>query len=187
MDERLFVPRVEAAFEVHSPSTRALSRGTFDVLLTAVPRPGSSMAGRFAHVLPPEHQDALAATYDGAPDGFTAQLVFPPRRHHNENVTRTPLLPHVIELSGHQETDEATIPLADIAVTADRAASTSCSSPLADASTCASCTPWKAGRCPATGPVPRRCPLSSSRAGRGDRRWPWVGVGSLAPWPIGNE
>ncbi len=119
-DERLFVPRVEAAFEVHSPSTRALSSGTFDILLTAVPRPGSSMAGRFAHVLPPEHQDALAATYHGAPDALTAQLVFPPRRHRNENVTRTPrLLPHVIELSGHQETDETTIPLADIAVTAD--------------------------------------------------------------------
>lgn len=119
-DERLFVPRVEAAFEVHSPSTRALSSGTFDVLLTAVPRPGSSMAGRFAHVLPPEHQDALAATYHGAPDALTAQLVFPPRRHRNENVTRTPrLLPHVIELYGHQETDETTIPLADIAVTAD--------------------------------------------------------------------
>ncbi|MFJ8980453.1 lantibiotic dehydratase [Streptomyces sp. NPDC102282] len=119
-DERLFVPRVEAAFEVHSPSTRALSSGTFDLLLTAVPRPGSSMAGRFAHVLPPGHQDALAATYQGAPDGLTAQLVFPPRRHRNENVTRTPrLLPHVVELSGHQETDEATIPLADIAVTAD--------------------------------------------------------------------
>ncbi|MFJ2441075.1 lantibiotic dehydratase [Streptomyces sp. NPDC087658] len=119
-DERLFVPRVEAAFEVHSPSTRALSSGTFNILLTAVPRPGSSMAGRFAHVLPPEHQDALAATYHGAPDGLTAQLVFPPRRHRNENVTRTPrLLPHVIELSGHQETDETTIPLADIAVTAD--------------------------------------------------------------------
>ncbi|MGW2115357.1 lantibiotic dehydratase [Streptomyces zhihengii] len=119
-DERLFVPRVEVAFEVHSPSTQTLSNGIFDLLLTAVPRPGSSMAGRFAHFLPPEHQDALAATYDGAPDGITTQLVFPPRRRRNENVTRTPrLLPHVIELSGHQETDGATIPLADIAVTAD--------------------------------------------------------------------
>ncbi|GHE98132.1 hypothetical protein GCM10017776_13870 [Streptomyces griseoluteus] len=119
-DERLFVPRVEAAFEVHSPSTRALSNGTFNLLLTAAPRPGSSMAGRFAHILPPEHQDALAATYSGAPDGLTAQLVFPPRRHRNENVTRTPrLLPHIIELSGHQESHETTIRLADIAVTAD--------------------------------------------------------------------
>lgn len=119
-DARLFVPRVETAFEVHSPSTTALSCGSFDVLLTAAPRPGSSMAGRFAHVLPPEHQDALAATYHGAPDGLTAQLLFPPRRHRNENVTRTPrLLPHLIELSGHRKADETTIRLTDMAVSAD--------------------------------------------------------------------
>ncbi|MFG2406094.1 lantibiotic dehydratase [Streptomyces brevispora] len=119
-DERLFVPRVETAFEIHSPSTTALSRGSFDVLLAAAPRPGSSMAGRFAHILPPDQQDALAATYHGAPDVLTAQLVFPPRRRRNENVTRTPrLLPHVIELSGHREADETTIHLTDIAVTAD--------------------------------------------------------------------
>ncbi|MEU9737167.1 lantibiotic dehydratase [Streptomyces sp. NPDC048002] len=119
-DERLFVPRVEAAFEVHCPSTTALARGRFDVLITAVPRPGSSMAGRFAHLLPPEQQDALAATYLGTPDGLPAQLVFPPRRRRSENVTRTQqLLPNVIELSGHRVPDAATIPLADIAVTAD--------------------------------------------------------------------
>ncbi|GAA2268938.1 lantibiotic dehydratase [Streptomyces atrovirens] len=119
-DERLFVPRVEVAFEVHSPSTTDLARGAFDVLLTAVPRPGSSMAGRFAHVLPPEQQDALAAAYLGAPDALLTQLVFPPRRRRSENVTRTRwLLPNVIELSGHREAEEAVIPLADIAVTAD--------------------------------------------------------------------
>lgn len=119
-DDRLFAPRVEAAFEVHAPSTAALARGAFDVLLTSVPRPGSSMAGRFAHMLPPALQDALASTYHGAPGALPTQLVFPPRRRRNENVTRTPrLLPHVIELSGHQEADGMTIPLADIAVTAD--------------------------------------------------------------------
>ncbi|MEW1829038.1 lantibiotic dehydratase [Streptomyces sp. NPDC088196] len=119
-DERQFVPRVEVAFEVHAPGTTALARGAFDVLLTSVPRPGSSMAGRFAHVLPPLQQDALATTYRGSPGALPAQLVFPPRRRRNENVTRTPrLLPHVIELSGHQTADETTIPLTDIAVTAD--------------------------------------------------------------------
>ncbi|MCZ4603496.1 lantibiotic dehydratase [Streptomyces sp. Lzd4kr] len=119
-DERLFVPRVEAAFEVHAPSTTALARGYFDVLLTAVPRPGSSMAGRFAYVLPPEQQDALAATYHSAPGVLPTQLVFPPRRRRSENVTRTlRLLPNVIELSGHREPDETAIELADIAVTAD--------------------------------------------------------------------
>ncbi|MEV0186373.1 lantibiotic dehydratase [Streptomyces sp. NPDC050625] len=119
-DERLFVPRVEAAFEVHAHSTTTLARGSFDVLLTAVPRPGSSMAGRFAHLLPPEQQDALVATYPGSPDAVPTQLVFPPRRRRNENVTRTlQLLPNVIELSGHREADATTIQLADLAVTTD--------------------------------------------------------------------
>ncbi|MDH6221499.1 lantibiotic dehydratase [Streptomyces pseudovenezuelae] len=119
-DERLFVPRVEVAFEVHAPSTTALAQGSFDVQLTSVPRPGSSMAGRFAHVLPPEQQEGLGATYLGAPDVLSTQLVFPPRRRRNENVIRTPqLLPNIIELSGHREVDETTIQLCDIAVTAD--------------------------------------------------------------------
>ncbi|MFI8221350.1 lantibiotic dehydratase [Streptomyces sp. NPDC085932] len=119
-DDRLFVPRLETTFEVHAPSTTALTRGHFSVLLTSVPRPGSSMAGRFAHVLPPEQQDALAATYRSAPGTLAAQLVFPPRRRRNENVTRTPqLLPNVIELSGLRAADDTTIQLADIAVTAD--------------------------------------------------------------------
>lgn len=90
------------------------------MLLTAVPRPGSSMAGRFAHVLRPEEQAALAATYHGVPGALPTQLVFTPRRRRNENVTRTPrLLPNVLELSGHRGRDERAMQLADIAVTAD--------------------------------------------------------------------
>ncbi|MFP8887732.1 lantibiotic dehydratase [Streptomyces mangrovi] len=119
-DERMFVPRVEVAFEIHAPSTAALARGEFQLVLTGVPRPGSSMAGRFSSVLPPDQQDALAATYRGTADAITAQLSFVPRRRRNENVTRTPqLLPHVIELSGHRGADDQAIALADIAVTAD--------------------------------------------------------------------
>ncbi len=116
------------------------------------------MAGRFAHALPPEHQDALAATNLGAPNSLTAQLVFPPRRHRNENVTRTlRLLPHVIELSGHQETDATTIRSPTSPSPSTRAASTSYNSPPADASTSGSCTPWKAAR------RPRRSPDSSPK------------------------
>lgn len=119
-DERMLVPRVEAAFEVHAPSTTALTRGSFEVLLTAAPRPGSSMAGRFAHVLPHDQQDLLAAGFHNSSDVLTAQLAFPPRRRRNENVTRTArLLPYVIELSGHQETDDRAIKLSDLAVTSD--------------------------------------------------------------------
>lgn len=118
--EPRFVPRVETAFEIHAPSTTALTRGAFEVAITAVPRPGSSMAYRFAHLLTPSQQEALANGYRTDPAALTAQLSFPPRKRRNENVTRTPrLLPHVIAVGEYPTADGQMIDLDDIAVTAD--------------------------------------------------------------------
>ncbi len=115
-----FVPRVETAFEIHAPTVADLARGAFEIVLTAVPRPGSSMAGRFAHLLDPADQDALAVGYRTDPDALTAQLSFAPRKRRNENVVRTPrLLDHVIALGEHTPAAAGTISLDDIAVTAD--------------------------------------------------------------------
>ncbi|MGW0827746.1 lantibiotic dehydratase [Streptomyces sp. NPDC002845] len=119
-EEPLFVPRTEVAFEIRASSCDALARGAFRLMLTGVPRPGSSMAGRFAHLLPSEQQDALAGSYRTRPDAITAQLSFVPRRRRNENVARTArLLPHVIALAEHSGADDRVLELADIAVTAD--------------------------------------------------------------------
>lgn len=118
--EPRFANRIETAFEIHAPSTAALDRGGFRIVLTSAPRPGSSMAGRFAHLLPPDECKGLAAGYLTDPGAITAQLSFPPRKRRNENVIRTPrLLPHIITLGEHHPADDQTIPLADIAVTAD--------------------------------------------------------------------
>ncbi|MFJ5608206.1 lantibiotic dehydratase [Streptomyces sp. NPDC093221] len=115
-----FVPRVETAFEIHTPSATDLARGSFEIALTATPRPGSSMAGRFAHLMDPDDQRALATGYCTDPDALTAQLSFPPRKRRNENVTRTPrLLSHIIAVGENPSTDSETIGLDDIAVTAD--------------------------------------------------------------------
>lgn len=79
-EDPMFVPRAEVAFEIRAPSSDALARGTFSLALTGLPRPGSSMAGRFAHLLPPEQQELLSRTYRTAePDTITAQLSFLPR------------------------------------------------------------------------------------------------------------
>ncbi|MFC4035057.1 lantibiotic dehydratase [Streptomyces polygonati] len=115
-----FVPRVETAFEIHPLSVTDLARGAFEIVLTAVPRPGSSMAGRFAHLLDPHEQEALATGYRTDPDALTAQLSFAPRKRRNENVTRTPrLLSHVITVGENPAACGETIRLDDIAVTAD--------------------------------------------------------------------
>jgi hypothetical protein len=63
----------------------------------------------------------LAQTYTPACEhAVPAQLSFPPRREHNENITRVPgLLPQVISLGEHRDADETVIGLDDLAVTAD--------------------------------------------------------------------
>lgn len=121
VQDPLFVPRVEVAFEIHAASCEALARGAFQLVLTGVPRPGSSMAGRFVHLVPPDQQEAWARTYrTTGSDAITGQLSFVPRRRRNENVARTPrLLSHVIGLSEHRAVGDDVIPLTDIAVTAD--------------------------------------------------------------------
>ncbi|WP_367138431.1 MULTISPECIES: lantibiotic dehydratase [Streptomyces] len=114
-------PRAEVSFEIHADSMDAMARGSFRLLVTGTPRPGSSMAGRFAHLLSVRDRAQLADTYQaGAPDVVAAQLSFAPRRRRNENVARTvQLLPHVIPLSEHRTSAEGLIPLADLAATVD--------------------------------------------------------------------
>ncbi|WP_326595940.1 lantibiotic dehydratase [Streptomyces sp. NBC_01803] len=119
--EPLPVPRAEVAAEIHAPSLDALARGAFRLVIAGTPRPGSSMAGRFAHLLPAQEQARLAETYRAAdPEATAAQLSFAPRRRRSENIARTPqLLPHVIALAEHRAPHPGDIPLADLAVIAD--------------------------------------------------------------------
>ncbi|MQS36157.1 lantibiotic dehydratase [Streptomyces katsurahamanus] len=115
------VPRIEVAVEIRAATPAALARGSYQLAVTGTPRPGSSMAGRFAHLLPSQDQARLAAAYRAAsPDALATQLSFVPRRRRNENIARAmQLLPHVISLSEHQPRDEAVIEPADLAVMAD--------------------------------------------------------------------
>lgn len=122
--EMLPPPRIELAFQLHAPTADAVARGGFRLVVTAAPRPSSSMAGRFADLLPDDEQgrlaDAYAALGTDNPDTVAVQLSFPPRRRHSENVVRTPqLLPQVISLSEHRNSCGDLIPLDDLAVSAD--------------------------------------------------------------------
>ncbi|MVZ99056.1 lantibiotic dehydratase [Actinomadura sp. LD22] len=120
-DDIIPVPRAELAVEIHARSVEALTRGSFRLVVTGTPRPGSSMAGRFAHLLPQADRSDLEATYRaGVPEAISAQLSFAPRRRRNENISRTPqLLPYVIVLSEHRADRACVIGLDDLAVTAD--------------------------------------------------------------------
>ncbi|MGW3955376.1 lantibiotic dehydratase [Streptomyces sp. NPDC004752] len=115
------LPRAEIAVEIHAPTLEAVQCGGYRLLVTGAPRPGSSMLGRFAHLLPPSAQTALTDSYATAgPGAVAAQLSFPPRRRRNENIARTvQVLPFTIPLGQHHESGPGVIPLDDLAVTAD--------------------------------------------------------------------
>lgn len=137
--EMMLPPRAELAFQLHARSPAAVARGEFRIVVTAAPRSVSSMAGRFADLLPASIQLALAATFAPTiaedPHVVAAQLSFPARRHHSENVTRTPqLLATTISIAEHRNPTRPVIPaeglaeavdggavigLGDLAVTAD--------------------------------------------------------------------
>ncbi|MFE7608100.1 lantibiotic dehydratase [Streptomyces celluloflavus] len=124
LSEMLPPPRAELAFQIHAASRQAIGDGAFRLLVTATPRPGSSMAGRFTDLLPEADRKSLSDTYAALstddPEAIAAQLSFFPRRRRSENVVRTPqLLPHTISLSEHRDPHPDLIQVRDLAVTAD--------------------------------------------------------------------
>ncbi|MFA1546167.1 lantibiotic dehydratase [Actinomadura chokoriensis] len=115
-------PRSEIAVEVCAASLEALNRGRFLLRVTGTPRPGSSMIGRHAHLLPRDSRDLLAQSFAASgPDTVAAQLTFPPQSRRNENIARTQqILPTVISLGEHRACGGDQLPLTDLAVTADK-------------------------------------------------------------------
>src|SRR6266498_487195 len=117
-------PRVELAFQVCAASLDDLNGGRFRLVVTGVPRPASSMAGRFTDLFPAAERNRWADTYDAATDEgadtVAVQLSFPPRQRRDENVTRTgQLLPRVVSLAEHRGPRHEVIEVDDLAVSAD--------------------------------------------------------------------
>ena len=116
--------RIELGVTVRAGSLAAINAGEFELSVVAAPRPATSMAGRFAHLLTASERERLAGTYRVAEDdAVTVQLSFPPRLRHNENVVRVaPLVSDVLPLGEHPAGPaDHVIGPDDLAVTADAA------------------------------------------------------------------
>lgn len=118
-NEVIVPERVEVGVAVQAASPEALDAGNFRLRIVATPTVPTSMAGRFTHLLHESDRAQLTASYTtGNSDALVVQLSFPPRRPHNDNVTRVPpLLPTVLALAEHPTGNP--ISLDDLAVTAD--------------------------------------------------------------------
>lgn len=115
-------PRAELGFAVHAATTEALDVGDFELRVAAAPRTPTSMAGRFAYLLDPPERAQVAKSFTadqrGPGEALAVQISFPPRRTHNQNVTRVgTFLPDVLSLSEHP--DGPAIDVDDLAVTVD--------------------------------------------------------------------
>ncbi len=111
--------RVEVCVEIHAATLNDLDRGRFHLAVTGAPRPASSMAGRFTHLLNDTERAQWASSFTG-PGSTPVQLSFAPRRRRDDMLVRcAQLLPHVLALGEHQPTEGAVIDLADVAVTID--------------------------------------------------------------------
>ncbi|MCD0449052.1 lantibiotic dehydratase [Actinocorallia sp. API 0066] len=114
--------RVEIAFALHAADTAAIDSGDFRLRITGAARVPTSMTGRFVHLLDEADQARFAKGFpDATGEALSVQLVFPPRRPRNENVTRTPaFLPDLVTLADHPgATEGEVISVEDLAVTAD--------------------------------------------------------------------
>ncbi|HEU5023607.1 MAG TPA: lantibiotic dehydratase [Spirillospora sp.] len=126
--EVVLPPHVELGVALHAVSAEAIGRGDFELQVIAAPRAHTSMIGRFAYLLDEGDRAGFARTYvlDGG-DAVVAQLSFPPRRPHNDNVVRVPPLTGlaVLSLVEQPSADEPcassrdAVALDDLAVTAD--------------------------------------------------------------------
>jgi thiopeptide-type bacteriocin biosynthesis protein len=86
-------PRIELGVALYAASPEVINRGGFELQVAAAPRAHTSMIGRFAYLLDETDCARLARTYEGGDeDVVVAQLSFPPRRPHNDNVVR--VAPH---------------------------------------------------------------------------------------------
>jgi thiopeptide-type bacteriocin biosynthesis protein len=115
-------PHLEMCAEIWCPSLAALTRGAFQLVVSGVSRTGVALSGRFLELLPSGERQHRIDQYGKLPtlvdEAVPAQLSFPPRHPHLENITRTPrLLPDLIPLAEHRTDDGLRI--GDLAVTAD--------------------------------------------------------------------
>ncbi|MFW5421056.1 lantibiotic dehydratase [Nocardiopsis sp. CNT-189] len=117
--EAVWPDRVELSAAVHVGSLQALQGGDFLLEVTGVPRPASSMAGRFLHLLEGPARTRWAGSYQSEDGALSAQVSFVPRRRANSDITRTlSVLPFEVALSHHGGGDGVLTPR-ELCVVAD--------------------------------------------------------------------
>ncbi|MDG4834107.1 lantibiotic dehydratase [Solwaraspora sp. WMMD1047] len=124
-DEYLVSPHVDVCAEVRAISLKALDEGRFTVALTGIGRSAMATGGRFLDVLTDAERERMCGEFARLPvaveRAMPAQLSFPPRNLHAQNVLRSrQVLPWLVSLAEHRPVAEDVISLDDLGVAAGR-------------------------------------------------------------------
>lgn len=118
------LPHIDLRFRLHAETRTAVEDGDFRLVVTGVAPAAGATAGRFLDLLDASDRARMIAAYTGLPTlergAVRVQVSSPPLHARTENVSRAPALwPQVIPLAEHHGHAGETLPLADLAVTAD--------------------------------------------------------------------
>nr|WP_311132301.1 lantibiotic dehydratase [Nonomuraea gerenzanensis]SBO94266.1 Lanthionine biosynthesis protein LanB [Nonomuraea gerenzanensis] len=117
------VPHTELRFALHAPTLTAIDRGEFTLAVLSAARQAGTTAGRFLHLLEPTDRDRLTGTLAALPTlhpgAMLAQVSCPPLSARAANLARSPAITTVVPLGEHQPHSSQTLPLEDLAVSAD--------------------------------------------------------------------
>lgn len=118
------LPHIDLRFRLQAETRTAVEDGDFRLAVTGVAPAAGATAGRFLDLLDADDRARMTAAYNGLPTlergAVRVQVSSPPLRTRTENVSRAPALwPQVIPLAEHHAQAGETLPLDDLAVTAD--------------------------------------------------------------------
>ncbi|MGH3899488.1 MAG: lantibiotic dehydratase [Pseudonocardiaceae bacterium] len=116
-------PHAELRLRLHAPTTDALDRGKFTLVVLSVARQAGTTTGRFLHLFESEDRDRMVHAFTGlptlVPGSLLAQVSCPPLAPRIGNLARTPAVFPRISLGEHRPDADAQILLDDLAVSGD--------------------------------------------------------------------
>ncbi|MGH3935708.1 MAG: lantibiotic dehydratase, partial [Pseudonocardiaceae bacterium] len=116
-------PHTELRLRLHAPTTDALARGEFTLVVASAARQAGTTTGRFLHLFVSGDRDRLVHAFTGLPTlipgSQLAQVSCPPLSPRTGNLARAPAVFPPIPLGEHRPDGHAQISLDDLAVSGD--------------------------------------------------------------------
>ncbi|MGH3420846.1 MAG: lantibiotic dehydratase family protein, partial [Streptosporangiaceae bacterium] len=116
-------PHTELRFSLHAPTTDAIDRGEFTLVVVSAARQAGTTTGRFLHLFESEDHDRMVHAFSGLPTlipgSLLGQVSCPPLSPRTGNLARAPAVFPPIPLGEYRSDAAAQITLADLAVSGD--------------------------------------------------------------------